>query len=55
MIVFHLTRRYDLFLFSQLLLILLLPFLLMIALGGFVNSSAVILWSLFVPAGRVPV
>ena len=45
-ILFHFTRRYDLFLFSQLLLILLLPFLLMIALGGFINSSAVILWSL---------
>src|SRR3972149_5121315 len=32
-IVFHLTRRYRFFLFSQLLLILFLPFLLMIALG----------------------
>ncbi len=42
-ILFHLTRRFSLFLFSQLLLILLLPFLLMIALGGFIHSSAVIL------------
>lgn len=48
-IVFHLTRRYRFFVFSQLLLILFLPFLLMIALGGFVKSSGVILWSLICP------
>lgn len=50
-IVFHLTRRYKIFLFSQLLLILFLPFLLMIALGGFIHSSGVILWSLISPLG----
>jgi guanylate cyclase len=33
----------------QLLLILMLPFLLMMMLGGFVNSGAVILWSLLAP------
>ncbi len=48
-IAFHLTHRYSFFRFSQLLLILLLPFFLMIALGGFVASSAVILWSLISP------
>jgi guanylate cyclase len=48
-VLFHVTRRYAWFLFSQLLLILLLPFLLMIALGGFISSSAVILWSLICP------
>lgn len=48
-ILFHVTRRYAWFLFSQLLLILLLPFLLMTALGGFISSSAVILWSLICP------
>lgn len=52
-LVFHLTRQYRFFLFSQLLLILFLPFLLMIALGGFVNSSAVILWSLISPLGAL--
>lgn len=52
-IIFHLTRRYKLFLFTQLLLILFLPFLLMIALGGFVKSSAVILWSLLSPLGAL--
>jgi len=50
---FGLTRRYRLFRFSQLLLILLLPFLLMVALGGFVNSSAVVLWSLLCPLGAL--
>ncbi len=49
MIVFHFTRRFQFFLFSQLLLILFLPFLLMIALGGFVKSSGIILWSLISP------
>jgi len=52
-IIFHLTHRYKAFLFSQLLLILFLPFLLMIALGGFIRSSAVILWSLLSPLGAL--
>ncbi len=51
--VFGFSRRYRLFRFSQLVLILLLPFLLMIALGGFVNSSGVILWSLLSPFGAL--
>jgi adenylate cyclase len=52
-IVFHVTHRYQPFLFIQLLLILFLPFLLMIALGGFIRSSAVILWSLLSPLGAL--
>lgn len=52
-IVFHLTRQHRLFLFTQLLLILFLPFLLMIALGGFIKSSAVILWSILSPLGAL--
>lgn len=53
-IVFYaVTRRYQIFRFSQLLLILMLPFLLMIALGGFVNSSAIILWALLCPLGAL--
>ena len=50
---FGLTRRYYFFRFSQLMLILLLPFFLMMALGGFVNSSAVILWALVCPLGAL--
>jgi adenylate cyclase len=50
-VLFHLTRRYRFFLFSQLLLVLILPFILMVALGGFISSSAVILWSLLSPLG----
>ncbi|MEW6401657.1 MAG: adenylate/guanylate cyclase domain-containing protein [Chloroflexota bacterium] len=50
---FALTRRYQFFRSSQLILILLLPFILMIALGGFINSSAVILWSLLSPVGAL--
>ncbi|HTP01602.1 MAG TPA: adenylate/guanylate cyclase domain-containing protein [Anaerolineales bacterium] len=52
-LIFHLSRRYRPFVYSQLLLILFLPFLLMIALGGFVNSSGVILWSLICPLGAL--
>jgi guanylate cyclase len=51
--IFFTTRRYQFFRSSQLLLSLLLPFFLMIALGGFVNSSAVILWSLTSPLGAL--
>lgn len=47
------TRRYQLFRASQLVLSLALPFLLMLSLGGFVNSSAVVLWSLTCPLGAL--
>ena len=50
---FGLTRRYHFFRFSQLMLILLLPFLLMVTLGGFVNGSVVILWALVCPLGAL--
>ena len=43
---FGLTRQYRFFRFSQLALGILLPFMLMLVLGGFINGSAVILWSL---------
>ena len=51
--VFGVTHSYGLFRFSQLLLILLLPFLLMLALGGFVGGSAVILWGMLSPLGAL--
>ncbi|NKB71198.1 MAG: hypothetical protein GKR89_29350 [Candidatus Latescibacteria bacterium] len=47
------TRRYRLFRTSQLFFLLLLPFLLMLALGGFTNSSGVVLWSLTAPLGAL--
>jgi guanylate cyclase len=50
---FRRTQRYAFFRFSQLLLILLLPFFLMISLGGFVNGSAVILWAIISPLGAL--
>ncbi|MGV3528619.1 MAG: adenylate/guanylate cyclase domain-containing protein [Flavisolibacter sp.] len=50
---FSYSHRFETFRFSQLLLILLLPFLLMLALGGFVNGSAVILWSILSPLGAM--
>lgn len=45
------TKRWSFFRNSQLLLMLLLPFLLQWTLGGFVNSSAVMLWALMSPIG----
>jgi guanylate cyclase len=47
------TRKYAFFRGSQLLLPLLLPFFLLLALGGFQNSSAVVLWSLSSPLGAL--
>jgi adenylate cyclase len=52
-IYFGLTGRYHFFRFSQLILILLLPFFLMVALGGFVSGSAVIVWSFICPMGAM--
>jgi guanylate cyclase len=52
-IYFAFTRQFVIFRFSQLFLILLLPFLLMLALGGFVSGSAVILWGLISPLGAM--
>ena len=52
-IYFGVTAKFQVFRFSQLLLILLLPCALMFALGGFINGSAVILWSLISPLGAM--
>jgi len=51
--VFRLTRNYSLYRSIQLAIVLLLPFLVMVALGGFVNSSAVVLWSVLGPFGAL--
>ncbi len=50
---FAATRQYAFYRVSQLVLPLLLPFFLMLALGGYVSSSAVILWSLSSPLGAL--
>jgi len=50
---FGMTRRFQFFRFSQLALILLLPFLLMTTLGGFVSGSGVIVWSMIAPLGAM--
>ena len=47
------TKRYDLYRASQVLLILMLPFLLQWSLGGFVDSSAVALWAFVAPLGAL--
>ncbi|MGH2498791.1 MAG: adenylate/guanylate cyclase domain-containing protein [Candidatus Limnocylindria bacterium] len=50
---FSATRRYEWFSFSQLSLILLLPFVLQLVLGGYTRGSAVVLWSLLAPLGAL--
>jgi guanylate cyclase len=52
-VVFARLLRYEFFRFTQLLMMLLLPFLVMLRLGGHMNSSAVILWSLMAPFGAL--
>jgi adenylate cyclase len=47
------TKRFAFFRTSQLVMILLLPFLLQWALGGFVSSSAVMLWAFIGPVGAL--
>ena len=47
------THQFGRFRIVQILLILLLPFLLMLSLGGFVNGSAVIVWAFLAPLGAL--
>ena len=47
------TVCFALFRFSQLLLILLLPFFLQWSLGGFANASVVMVWAFFTPLAAV--
>ena len=53
LVVLKLSHRFRLFRFSQIFLILLLPFFLMVALGGFINGSVVIVWSILAPIGAL--
>ena len=46
---FFLTKQFRFFRFSQLFLILMLPFLLMWSLGGFSGGSVVMVWAFFTP------
>lgn len=46
---FFRAKRFAVFCFSQQLLILLLPFLLMWSLGGFAKGSVVMIWAFFAP------
>jgi len=50
---FGITRNYQVFRFLQLMLILVLPFALMLVLGGFISGSIVIIWSLLSPLGAM--
>jgi guanylate cyclase len=47
------TKRFAGFRLSQLLMMLMLPCLLQVTLGGFVPSSGVVLWAAFAPIGAL--
>ena len=49
MLLFFKTKHYGFFRFSQIFLILCLPFFLQISLGGFRGGSAVLLWAMLAP------
>lgn len=51
--VLNVTKKFNYFRFIQLFLTLILPFFLMMALGGFIEGSAVILWGLLAPIGAL--
>ena len=51
--VFFYTRRFNILLMAQQLLVLFSPFLFMMALGGFANSSAVVIWAVICPLGTL--
>jgi guanylate cyclase len=51
--IFALTRNLAWYRFSQLLMFLLLPWLLMLSLGGFKESSVVIIWAALCPLGAI--
>jgi guanylate cyclase len=50
---FAATRNIGFYRFTQLLMFLLLPWLLMMSLGGFKSSSSVIIWAALCPLGAV--
>ena len=51
--IFALTRHLPSYRFTQLLMFLILPWLLMMSLGGFKNSSVVIIWAALAPLGAL--
>jgi len=51
--ILKISNNFELFRLSQITLILILPFLLMLQLGGFINGSIVILWALLAPVGAL--
>lgn len=52
-LLFFRTKNYAFFRFSQILLILVLPFLLQASLGGFRAGSAVQIWAMLAPIGAL--
>ncbi len=51
--IFAHTRNFRFYRFTQLLLILLLPWLVTLSLGGFKQSSVVIIWAALCPVGSL--
>jgi len=50
---FSISKKYKFFRNSQLFLTLILPFALQVSLGGYIQSSAVIMWGFIAPVGAL--
>ncbi len=53
LVILAFIKNFRLFRFTQLLMILLLPFMLMISLSGFISGSVVIIWGILAPIGAL--
>jgi signal transduction histidine kinase len=53
LLMLKLSNNFQVFRFTQILLILMLPFVLMMKLGGFIQGSVVVLWALLAPIGAL--
>ncbi len=53
LVTFGMSRYFEFFRFAQFLLSLVLPFLLMLSLGGYISGSAVIVWAFIAPLAAI--
>lgn len=51
--IFYRSKRYDYFTFTQLIMLLLMPFVMQWVIGGFAASSGVAIWAILSPVGAL--
>lgn len=55
LLLFHRLKRFDYFIFTQLVMLLVIPFFMQWIIGGFAASSGIALWALLAPIGALMV